>query len=619
VWGALANGATLCPIAKATALDARALAAALAACGATTAFLTTALFNAVAREAPGAFARLRHVLFGGETVEPRWVREVLRAGPPARLVHVYGPTETTTFATCHVVTGVDAAEGTIPIGRPIAGAEVYVLDGRGESCATGVPGEIHVGGAGLTRGYLDNAALSAERFVPHPFARDATARLYRTGDRARYRADGAIEFLGRADRQVKVRGHRIELDEVEAALRALPSVRDAVVALRGDSSDTRRLVAWLVPADPRAPPPPGLRRELRATLPDAMLPSAMVWIPALPLTPTGKVDMRALPEPGEAMRGATSTPPRDMFEGVLARIWEQVLGVRGVGVHDRFFETGGHSLLAARLVDAIERETGYKVPLTSLFADDTIDGLARALREGAPDAGASVVAVNARGSRPPFLFLHGDFQAGGFYSRALALALGADQPTLIVHPHGLAGDAVPPTIEAMAADRIRAVRAIRPSGPYAIGGHCNGALVAFEMARQMIADGDEVLAVVLIESRAPGPVPAPPDASGVYVKFNERGEPTPLSPRDRLSEVELAYTRAIDAYTGGFLDAHAIVVQAQEWRAPSRDAGWARLAASWEGHVVPGGHVTMITRHLDALARTVREAIGRRARSPQRM
>jgi len=296
-----------------------------------------------------------------------------------------------------------------------------------------------------------------------------------------------------------------------------------------------------------------------------------------------------------------------------------VLGVSGVGVHDHFFESGGHSLLAARLVDAIERETGYRIALTSLFADDTIDGLARALREGAPDAGASVVTVNARGSRPPFVFLHGDFQAGGFYSRALALALGADQPTLIVHPHGLAGDAVPPTIEAMAADRIRAVRAIRPSGPYAIGGHCNGALVAFEMARQLVGAGDEVCAVVLIESRAPGPVPAPPDAAGAYVKFNERGEPTLLSPRDRPSEIELLYTRAIDAYTGGPLDAHVIVVQAQEWRTPSRDAGWARLAASWEGHVVPGGHVTMITRHLDALARTVRDAIGRRVPATPRM
>jgi hypothetical protein len=158
-----------------------------------------------------------------------------------------------------------------------------------------------------------------------------------------------------------------------------------------------------------------------------MLPAATVWIPSLPLTATGKVDVRALPEPGEAMRGGAPTPPRDMFEGVLVRIWEQVLGVRGLGVHDRFFEIGGHSLLAAKLVDAIERETGYRVPLTALFADDTVDGLARALRGRAcPTPAGRSVAVNARGHAPPFVFLHGDFQAGGFYSRALALALGPE-------------------------------------------------------------------------------------------------------------------------------------------------------------------------------------------------
>ena len=613
VWGALVNGAALVPIPKATALEPRALAAALDAAGVTTMFVTTALFNAIAREVPGAFARLRHVLFGGETAEPRWVRAVLEAGAPARLVHVYGPTETTTFATFHVVDAGEATRDILPIGRPIAGAQAYVLDAVGEPCATGVAGEIHVGGAGVARGYLGDDALTAERFVRHPFASDPAARLYRTGDRGRYRADGAIEFVGRADRQVKVRGVRIELDEVEAAMRALPYVRDAVAALRGETSDTRRIVAWLVPGDPRAPPPSSLRRDLRARLPEAMLPATTMWLPSLPLTATGKIDVRALPEPSETARASQPTPPRDMFEGVLALIWERLLGVRGLGVHDHFFEVGGHSLLAARLVDTIERETGYRVPLTTLFVDDTIDGLARALRHGARDAGAPVVAVNARGGQPPFVFLHGDFQAGGFYSRALALALGPDQPTLIVHPHGLAGDAVPATIEAMASDRLRAVRAIRPTGPYAIGGHCNGALVAFEMARQLRAAGEDVPAVVLIESRAPAPAAASSDAGGHYVKFNERGEPVLLEPRDRLSEIEILYTRAIDAYVGGPLDAHAIVVQAEEWRSPSPDAGWARLARTWEGHVVPGGHVTMITRHLDDLARTIRDAIARRA------
>ena len=618
IWGALLNGAALVPIDKATALAPRALAAALRANGVTTLFLTTALFNAVAREVPDAFARCRQVLFGGEAVEPRWVRDVLRAGPPARLLHVYGPTEATTFATWHEVRAEDADRSTIPIGRPIANTEVLVLDAEREPVPVGVPGEIHIGGPGLARGYLGLPELTAERFVPHPFDADPAARLYRTGDRARHRADGAIEFLGRADRQVKIRGHRIELAEIEGALSRLPYVREAVVHVRGATSDTRRIVAWVVPTDADGPPPSTLRKDLRRSLPDYMLPAATVWLPALPLNANGKVDPLALPEPGDTARPAAgvAVPPRDMFEGVLVRIWEDLLGITGIGVFDHFFEIGGHSLLAARLVDTIERETGLAVPLTALFADDTIDGLARALREGAPDASAPIVAVNLQGTRPPFVFLHGDFQAGGFYSRALAHALGPDQPTLIVHPHGLVGDAIPETIEAMAADRLRALQAIRPAGPYVIGGHCNGALVAFEMARQLISRGESVPAVVLIEARAPSLVGLPPDATGTYVKLDAAGRPQVLAPHDRVSEAELHYARAIDRYEAGRFDGHVVVVQAQEGRDPAPDAGWSRHARTWEGHVVPGGHVTLITRHLADLTRTVRDAVTRSLELP---
>ncbi len=618
IWGALLNGASVLPIARSVALAPRSLAQALAAGGVTTAFVTTALFNAIAGEAPAAFRGCAQLLFGGEAVEPRRVREVLAAGAPGRLLHVYGPTESTTFATWHEVSAADAGSATIPIGRPIANTEVLILDAEGEPVPDGVPGEIYVGGPGLALGYLGAPSLTAERFVPHPFSSDASARLYRTGDRARRRGDGAIEFLGRADRQVKLRGHRIELAEVEAAIGALPYVRDAVVQVRGETSDTRRIVAWLVPSDPAAPPPAGLRRDLARVLPDYMLPAATVWVPALPMNANGKLDVRALPEPGDVARPADGVPapPRDMFEGVLVRVWEEVLGIRGIGVHDHFFEIGGHSLLAARLVDTIERETGLAVPLTALFADDTIDGVARTLREGASEAGAPVVEVNAAGAGVPFVFLHGDFQAGGFYSRALARALGSDQPTLIVHPHGLAGDAVPETIEAMAADRLRAVQAIRPAGPYVIGGHCNGALVAFEMARQLLARGEAVAAVVAIESRAPRPG-GPQAGDGAYVKVDAAGRAAPLLPVSRATDAELRYTRAIDRYEGGRCDAHLVVIQAHEWRDPAPDAGWSRFARTWEGHVLPGGHVTLITRHLPDLARTIRDAIAR-ATGPHR-
>jgi hypothetical protein len=300
-------------------------------------------------------------------------------------------------------------------------------------------------GPGVALGYLGRPDLTAERFVERAIAPLPVRRLYATGDRVRMRDDLAIEYLGRRDRQVKVRGHRIELDEVEGALARLPAVAAAAVVLRGETAETRQVVAYLVPADPAAPPPAHLLRELRRTLPEYMLPGAIVWMPALPLNASGKVDRRALPPPADATRpaGDIRVGARDMLESTLARIWGEVLGDAGVGVFDHFFEIGGHSLLAVRLVDAVERETGYGVPLTSMFADDTIAGMARTMREEAPPEVAPILSMNAQGSRPPFVYLHGDFMGGGFYSRTMATALGADQPTLIVHPHGLVEDAIP--------------------------------------------------------------------------------------------------------------------------------------------------------------------------------
>ena len=613
-WGALLNGASIVPIAKTTAIAPRAFAAALDAERVTTIFVTTALFNAVAREVPAAFRHCRTVLFGGEAVEPRWVRDVLRAGPPGRLLHVYGPTESTTFATWHEIRDVADGAITIPIGRPIANTEAFLLRADGDAAAPGEPGEILIGGPGLAIGYLGRPDLTAERFVERTIAPLPARRVYRTGDRARWRDDGTIEFLGRVDRQVKVRGHRIELDEIEGALARLPQVRESVVMVRGESSETRLIVAWLVPSDPASPPPANLWRDLRRTLPDYMLPGAIVWLPALPLNANGKVDRRALPAPGESARPneGLRVPPRDMFEGVLARIWEEALGVKDIGVLDHFFAIGGHSLLAARLVDAVERETGLRVPLTSMFIDDTLAGMARELKEGSPDGRSPIVEVHPESARPPFVFLHGDFTAGGFYSRALALALGPDQPTLIVHPHGLLDDRIPETIEAMAADHVRALRAVRPHGPYVLGGHCNGALVAYEMARQLTAGGEDVPVVVLIEAEAPRLHAGSSGDGGAarFVKVGKDGAPEVLAARDRISDVDLRYRHVIDGYEGAPWNGRVVVIQAEE-RDRGPGAGWMRLAPDCESHLVPGGHVTMITRHLGELAAVVRGAIER--------
>ena len=260
-------------------------------------FLTTALFNQLADEVPWAFNSVRYLLFGGEAVSPRWMKAVLKNGPPERLLHVYGPTESTTFTLWYEVTDVPEGAKIIPIGRPISNTQVYVLDHHRWPVPVGVPGELCIAGMGLARGYLNHPELTTEKFIPNPFSEDAEARLYTTGDLVRYLPDGNIEFLGRLDHQVKIRGFRVELGEIEAVLSQHTAVREAVVLAREDIPGDKRLVAYFV-SDQESPPTVSeLRRFLKEGLPDYMMPAVFTLLNALPLTPNGKVDRRALPIP----------------------------------------------------------------------------------------------------------------------------------------------------------------------------------------------------------------------------------------------------------------------------------------------------------------------------------
>jgi acyl-CoA synthetase (AMP-forming)/AMP-acid ligase II/acyl carrier protein len=346
-------------------------------------FLTTALFNQLAREAPGAFKTLRYVLFGGEAVDPGAVRAVLQDGAPRHLLHVYGPTEVTTFSTWYQVAEVDESALTVPIGRPIANTTAYVLDKHRALVPVGVVGELYLGGEGVARGYLRRPELTAERFVGNPFSTEAGARLYRTGDWGRYREDGAIEFVGRRDNQVKLRGFRIELGEIEAVLRQLTQVSDAIVVVREDTPGDKRLVAYVVAQGEAEVLVDRLRGELRASLPDYMVPTALVTLEALPLTPNGKVDRNALPAPEYS--AATYVAPRTPTEEILAGIWAEVLKLERVGVHENFFELGGHSLLATQVVSRVRQALGVELPLREVFAGPTVAELGvrlEALRAG---------------------------------------------------------------------------------------------------------------------------------------------------------------------------------------------------------------------------------------------
>ncbi|XUM21533.1 amino acid adenylation domain-containing protein [Bradyrhizobium oligotrophicum S58] len=373
------------------AFDARRLATAIRQHGVTRLFLTYQLFAAIAEEHPDCFDGVREVLTGGETVSPDVVRRVLEYSRTV-VSNAYGPTETTTFVTRHALSDVAAITSPLPLGRPLANRSVVILDDALNPLPPGVVGEVYVAGAGLARGYINRPGLTAERFVADPFGPPGT-RLYRTGDRARWRADGTLEFLGRADHQVKIRGFRIEPGEVESALRRHDGVAAAAVVPQ-EHPQGRRLVAYVVGRDGVAPSIAELRSHLGTLLPDYMVPALFVALEALPLTPNGKLDRKALPEPDlAAASGSTYRAPRSPTEQTIAAIWAELLGHDKIGIDDNFFALGGHSLLATRLVSRLRSRFGRELPLRRLFEQPTIARLAACLDGEAGDQATAFVAV----------------------------------------------------------------------------------------------------------------------------------------------------------------------------------------------------------------------------------
>ncbi|HEU4562676.1 MAG TPA: amino acid adenylation domain-containing protein, partial [Longimicrobium sp.] len=376
-WGAFLNGATLVGIPRDVLLSPPALREMLREERITTLYQTTALLNQLSREQPDVFAPLREVLFGGQAVDADSVRRLLEAGGPERLLHMYGPTETTAWCSWEQVAHVAEDALTVSVGRATGNQRIYLLDSALNPVPVGVPGEAYVGGDGVVRGYLERPGLTAERFLPDPFAAEPGARMYRTGDRLRWKVDGKLEFIGRVDEQVKIRGFRIEPGEIEAVLSAHAAVREARVIVSNDASGEQRLVAYVVgsvEADE-------LREHLRESLPEYMVPAAFVGLKQLPLTPNGKLDVRALPAPELASPEEAYVAPRTPTEEVLAGIWAEVLRLEQVGVHDHFFELGGHSLLAIRVVSRIREVFTVELPLRALFEGPTVAELAGRVEE----------------------------------------------------------------------------------------------------------------------------------------------------------------------------------------------------------------------------------------------
>ncbi|RSZ55173.1 amino acid adenylation domain-containing protein, partial [Massilia atriviolacea] len=431
IWAALLNGARIVLVPQATLLDPAAFNRRLIETGVSALWLTAGLFNEYVDALEPAFARLRYLLVGGDALDPRTVARALgKAQPPAHFINGYGPTESTTFACTYEVTAVAPGARGVPIGRPIANTQVYVLDRGLRPAPIGVTGEIYIGGDGLARGYRNRPDLTDERFVASPFGGEG-ARLYKTGDLGRWLADGNLECLGRNDSQVKLRGFRIELGEIEARLAECEGVREARVIAREDAPGAKRLVAYLLTEDKEAFAPETLRTALLACLPDYMVPSAFVALDAYPLTANGKLDRAALPAPGMAAVAAGAyEAPLGATEATIARIWQELLGLDRIGRHDDFFELGGHSLMAVTLVGRLRQELGVEVSMRELFGHPTLGDFAEAAARAKAATLTQIVAAD-RSAPLPLSFAQQrlwfldqlDHAAGAAYHMPAALRL----------------------------------------------------------------------------------------------------------------------------------------------------------------------------------------------------
>jgi len=498
LWGALLHGARLAlyPERVPTAED---LERVLRAEGVTSLWLTAALFNAVVDERPQALAGVRECLTGGEALSVAHVRRAHAVLPASvQLINGYGPTENTTFTCCYrIPRELPADTNSIPIGHPIENTSVHVVDRALRPVPIGVAGELVTGGDGLARGYRARPELDAERFVTLP----GGERVYRTGDRVRWLADGRLEFLGRNDDQVKIRGHRIEPGEIAVVLGTHPRVQKAFVAVHDVPASGKTLVAYFEARDGAPCSASELSSWLAERIPGYMIPSAFVHMEALPMNANGKVDRKRLPEPVFETRSAAG--PRNEMEGLLATLWQEVLKVERVGPDDDFFELGGHSLLAVRLVQAIKDAFGQELELASLVSAPTLAEQALLLHAGiGTQRSSAVVKLQPKGDETPVFCV---CSLGGtvLNQRPLATRL-ADRPFYGLQALELDSKlGRPATIEDYATAYIAAMKKVQPRGPYVIGGHSFGGIVSFEIAQQLQKGGDEVEMLFILDSSLP--------------------------------------------------------------------------------------------------------------------
>jgi len=462
-----------------------------------------------------ALRGLRVLMLGGEALPPSLVKDL--SSLPCEIHNMYGPTETTIWSS---TARVESDTG-ITIGKPIANTQFYILDSNLQVVPVGITGELYIGGEGVARGYHNRAALTAERFLPDPFNGCPGARMYRTGDQACFLPNGDVKFLGRVDQQLKIRGHRIEAEEIERNLAEHESVQDAVVVARDDDSGDKRLIAYMTPVQPEKGRPSSeeLVAFLKKRLPAHMIPSAFVALDEFPRTANGKVNRGALPAPENIQRATSKyVAPRTPLELRLTQLWEELLQKQPIGVQDGFFDLGGHSLLAVRLMARIRKEFSQDFHISSLLTADTIESLAVALDKGQPLAAPQtpLIVLRAGGDATPLFLMH---PTGGDVNCYVPLAnrFGIGRPIYALRAADL-GDGAE-TIEERAAMYIEQIRSVQERGPYLLGGWSTGGILAYEMGRQLIARGERVEHLLLIDSWTPSAYHPWSDDVGILLWF----------------------------------------------------------------------------------------------------
>ncbi len=635
IWGALLNGGRLVlqPQVKPTLVE---ITDTIREKGVTTVWFTAGLFNVLVDEHLDRLRGLRHILTGGDVLSVPHVKKALKVLGPGVLINGYGPTENTTFTCCHAIDDERSIKGSVPIGKPINHTRAYVLDSTLTPVAIGQKGELYAGGDGVALGYWQRKELTTERFIRDPFSSDQKAKLYKTGDIVRWTAEGELEFIGRSDDQVKIRGFRVELGEIENALNGHPLVKDRVVVVRTDMPGEKQLVGYVLPHDPLDAIDPAareravttLREHLRERLPDHMVPTAFVVMESFPLNPNGKVDKKQLPLPD--LRTAHLTvqhvAPRNAEEKQLAQIWSKALGIQDIGVHESFFDLGGHSITGIQVLTQIEERSGKSFPLNVLFQAPTIAELAKLLsvQQTAERTDLdNLVAFQPDGTRTPLFCVHGD-EANHY----LPKYLGNDQPFYGYMHQGEEGLPIPFTsVETIAAHYITEMKQLRPFGPYDLAGYSFGGLVAFEMARQLTQAGDSVPMVILLDTYAPEPFA---EIMGQERKLHEplknfvmrsiigffRAIKKPLPARLRNFHVIDTYDRAIAGYTAKDHVGNVTVIKA-DGSPGSPDMGWKDFVKG-ELHLRTciGDHYSMIKEpHVKQLAEVMRSEMAEVAKN----